>query len=182
MSVMAMAILSACGGAKPEPLTPEVELANAAREARETFPIFLEHLKAQPSDTSAWLTIQMPPEGAERPQAELSLKNIVQTDTSFSGVIWKPDRNWPEFPAGATMSFPASIVIDWVYVADKRTVGGYRLRAKMCLASRAAAEKIPEKVAQHLRAEAEEAAAFLLDPKKACAPYDAEKDLEAKAK
>lgn len=181
MSAMAMAVLSACGGAKPEPLTPEIAKADAAREARATFQIFLDHLKAQPSDTSAWLTIQMPPEGAERPQAELSLRNIVQTDKSFSGVIWKPDRNWPEFPAGATMSFPASIVIDWVYVAGEKTVGGYQLRAKTCLASQPM-NGVPELTAQHLRAEAEEAAAFLIDPKKACAPYDARKDLEDKAR
>lgn len=181
VALMAAALLSACGGAKPEPITPETAKANAAREARSTLPIFIEHLKAQPSDTSAWLTILMPPEGAERQQAELSLKNIVLTDESFSGVIWKPDRDWPEFPTGATMDFPASIVIDWVYVAGRTTVGGYQLRAKVCLASQMPKDA-PEKTVQHLRAEAEEAAAFLMDPKAACAPYDAGKALEGKDK
>lgn len=181
-SVMAIAIVSACGGSKPEPVSLAVVEANAANQARATLSLFLEHLKAHPSDPAGWLTIRMPPEGADRPQAELSVKDIVQTgETSFSGVIWRQDKNWPEFPAGATMSFPASIVTDWVYFADNNMVGGYQLRATLCLASQSG-QDIPPSQARELRAEAEQAASFMLDKKGACEPYDPEKTLKVKAK
>ena len=173
----ATAMLAACGGPKEAPPTLEMAQATAAHEARTELPLFLEQLKARPSDPSFTVTIQMPPEGS-KPPAVLTMKNIVQTGSSFSGVIAKPDNNWPEFPAGATLSFPDSIIIDWSFTANRRPVGLFQTRARLCVASHDTAE-LNDEMRTQIKAETAQLG-NLVDPKKACAPYDPQRDLDAK--
>jgi uncharacterized protein YegJ (DUF2314 family) len=179
-AVLAVSLLAACGGAsaKEEPLTPAQAKEAAAEQAQTHLPFFLERLAAKdPADQNFRLTIRLPPEGRSRPRAELGLEGIVRQGSSFSGVIARPDKNWPEFELGKTMTFPASIIIDWSFTRHGALVGLFQLRAQICTTSQAVSE-LPKEMHDQIRAETGKLAEKLLDPKGACKPFDPAKDFE----
>lgn len=183
-AALALAMLSACGAStNEERLTPAAAKEAAAQQAQMHLAFFLERLDAKdPADSNFHLTIRLPAEGRQRPRAELGIKDIVAQGSSFHGVIAKPDESWPEFELGETMSFPASIVIDWSFAHKDTLIGAFQLRAGLCTASEAVS-KLPQILQDEVRAEGGKAGGLLLDPKDACKPVDPPQDYEkAKAR
>jgi uncharacterized protein YegJ (DUF2314 family) len=177
---MAVALLCSCGGAKAndEPLTPAQAKEAAAEQAQTHLSFFLERLTAKdPADQDFRLTIRLPPEGRSRPRAELGVRDIVRQGSSLQGVVTKPDKSWPEFELGETMTFPASIIIDWSFTRHGTLIGLFQLRAQICTASQTVSE-LPKEMHDQVRAETGKTGELLLNPKEACKPTDPRKDFE----
>jgi uncharacterized protein YegJ (DUF2314 family) len=176
LAAVALAALSACGGApKEEALSPAVAKEKAAEEARTHLPFFLERLALRdPSDRAFQVTIRLPAEGRSLPRAELVIRDVVRQGSSFHGVIAVADKNWPDFELGETMSFPASIVSDWAFTHNSTIIGLFQLRAQLC--SLPGRDKEAAAARKQLIAAATTSGGLSFAPEDACKPADPRKD------
>jgi hypothetical protein len=172
VSAATLMLLAACGG----PPQRHISDAEATTAAQAHVPFLLERIAARDrADTGFVLNVRVPREGT-RAGAQLALTGIVKTGATLRGTVRTPDKDWPEFPVGTTMTFGPDIIEDWSFRHANKLVGAFRLRAKMCNVAgmlEGLKGKTPEAQA------ALDEAQGMLDPTRACEDYDPRSDVGA---
>ena len=174
LCVFAFAVLAeACG---PRPLAqPEREISeeDIIASAREHLPWFLERMAAaEPADSGFRLVARMPAEG-RRAAPDIAMQDIVVEGDTLVGTVVKTKPDWPEYAEGKTYRFGRGVVVDWSFVHNERSIGGFRVKARMCSAG-----KLLDQV-RGKTAEVEKARKDLQDAMKqngACQAYDPRAD------
>lgn len=169
----AFLLLAGGCGQKPAPAPRQISEAEMIASAREHLPWFLERMAAaDPADRGFRVVARMPAESG-RSAPDIALQDIVVEGDMLVGTVVKTKEGWPEYAEGKSYRVARGVVVDWSFLHNDRTIGGFRVKAQMC------------NVGQMLEgfsgktAEADKALTDLqtsIDKNRPCEPYDPRAD------